>query len=124
MPTVRRILPWFIAALLLVIILPLGATWALGAFGPGRSQQWWGWMPFFSWMPLVGVMMMIFMLLFWGLVIWGAVALWHWFSGRPTRGWPGDRQNTALEVLRQRYARGEISREEYEERRQTLSDLV
>lgn len=35
---------------------------------------------------------------------------------------PGSRSNTALDILRERYARGEIDGDEYEERRRILQD--
>jgi putative membrane protein len=63
--------------------------------------------------------MPVFMILFWGLIIWGIVAL--------TRGvaWPGSiessrQTDSALEVVKRRYARGEISKEEYEEKKKDL----
>lgn len=65
--------------------------------------------------------MMLFFVLFWVAIIWGAVALWHWLDRGTGEPWLGrGRQNAALSVLRERYARGEISREEYEERRSVL----
>ena len=59
----------------------------------------------------------IFMILFWGLVVLAIVALAKWlFSGRAS-----DRASERpLDILRERYARGEISREQYERMRQEL----
>lgn len=59
----------------------------------------------------------MFMFLGWLLVVGLIVAGVWWLT---TRGWP-TRRNDALEVLRERYARGEISREEYESRRRDLA---
>lgn len=57
----------------------------------------------------------------WGvLIVSGVVALVLWALGhsfRPRRSMGEDR---ALEILRERYARGEISKEEYEERKRVL----
>jgi putative membrane protein len=61
--------------------------------------------------------MMIFMVLGWLLII-GLIVVGVWWLA--TRGWPA-RRNDALEILRERYARGEISREEYESRRRDLA---
>ncbi len=56
-----------------------------------------------------------FMLLFWALVILGIIAIVKWLSGSN-----GERQKTALDILQERYARGDISREEYEEKKRDL----
>ena len=83
--------------------------------------MWHGWMhgPG-GWAPGRGLMMF----LFWILVVVGVVFL-AWFLasvGRraqlPPPSAPG--QETALEVLRKRYARGEISREQYQEMKREL----
>ncbi|MBI4268154.1 MAG: SHOCT domain-containing protein [Chloroflexi bacterium] len=68
----------------------------------------WGW----------GVIMPIFMIIFWGLVIWGIVALVRGLSGPGSSDYP--RGESALEVLKKRYARGEISKEEFEEKKKDL----
>jgi putative membrane protein len=61
----------------------------------------------------------IFMILFWALVIAGVVAIVRWLGARNSGG--GDtRRRTALEILQERYARGEIEREEYEQKRRDL----
>jgi len=61
--------------------------------------------------------MMVIMILGWLLVIVAIVAGVWWLATfrRPTP------RNGALDILRERYARGEISREEYESRRRDLA---
>lgn len=59
-------------------------------------------------------------LLWWLLIIAGIVALVRWIFGGGGRIAPAPRENRALEILRERYARGEISKEEYEERKRVL----
>lgn len=61
----------------------------------------------------------VFMVLFWALIILGAVALLRWLgvSGGGSRDAP---RKTPLEVLQERYARGEIERDEYEQKRRDL----
>ena len=61
--------------------------------------------------------MMGFMFLAWLVVIAALVAGAWWLV---TNARPG-RRGGALEILRERYARGEISREEYESRRKDLA---
>jgi putative membrane protein len=61
----------------------------------------------------------IFMILFWALVIAGGVALVRWLGTRNSGG-SDTRRRTALEILQERYARGEIEREEYEQKRRDL----
>ena len=73
----------------------------MGNFG------WWWFMPIFG-------------IIFWGLIIWAVVALIRgaaWYRD-PDSSY--SRPDSALEVLKRRYARGEISREEYEEKKRDL----
>ena len=53
----------------------------------------------------------VFMLLFWGLILLGLAALVKWLWSANTGG---AQPKSALEILQERYARGEIDREEYE----------
>ena len=61
--------------------------------------------------------MMMFMVLAWLLVIVAVVAAVWWVVRTVTP----HRRDEALTILRERYARGEISREEYESRRRDLA---
>ncbi len=61
----------------------------------------------------------IFMILFWGLVIVGIVALAKWLLSTPGSGGSGKRP---LEILKERYARGEITQEQYERMRRELDE--
>ena len=83
-----------------------------------RGYEWgWGMMhPMWGWWGLWGLGMMLFMFLFWALVITAIVLGIRWLvrQGRPEGG------DSALEILRQRYARGEINREEFEAKRKDL----
>ena len=77
-------------------------------WGRGMHPMWWMW-------GAGGIVMMLFMLLFWGLVIAGLVVGIRWLvtQGRAS----GD---SAMQILRERYARGDISREEFEAKRRDL----
>jgi putative membrane protein len=61
------------------------------------------------------------MLLFWGLVIAGVVVLVRWLSSEKSSG-PASRspEKSALDILGERYARGEIGKEEFEQKRRDL----
>jgi putative membrane protein len=79
--------------------------WSMGGFG-------------LIW--LFGVFLVV---LFWALVIAALVLGIRWLIRADQRGRlqpPGPRPEDPLEILRQRYARGEIDDEEYERRRKTL----
>ena len=63
------------------------------------------------------------MMLFWPLVIGGIVLLGIWLlreagSARPTSS--SSRGETALDILKQRYASGEITREQFEQMRREV----
>lgn len=67
-----------------------------------------------------GWMMGIGMLLFWGVIIFAVFMLARGASRRTGGGDLMPRDRTAIEILRERYARGEIDRREFEEK---LGDL-
>ncbi len=61
------------------------------------------------------------MLLFWGLIVFGIVVLARAFAGTSNAGEPTPRGKTPLDILRERYARGEIDKSEFQQRRSDLS---
>jgi len=68
-----------------------------------------------------GWLMPVYFVLFLVLVIWGVGAL-SGGAGLSGGGESGSRApDSALEVLKKRYARGEIGKEEYEERKRDLT---
>lgn len=62
------------------------------------------------------------MLLFWGLVIFGVVMLARGFGGssNSVAGVPIVRDKTPLDILGERYARGEIDKAEFAQKRSDL----
>lgn len=80
--------------------------------GVGMWHGTWGW----GHMMAGGLMM----LLFWAAVITLIVLIVRWLSGTAREQRPASR--SALEILDERFARGEIEREEFEEKRRLLAE--
>ncbi len=60
----------------------------------------------------------IIMIAFWALVLFGIVALVKWLLGQ---GQPGNRPSeSAVEILRKRYARGEINEEDFRRMKENI----
>ena len=79
-----------------------------------RVYEWgWGMHPMWG---MWGLGMALMMLVFWGVVIVGIVLGIRWLvsQGAPPRSDP------ALDILRQRYARGEIGKEEFDAKKRDL----
>ena len=87
------------------------------ALAQDRTWEWHG-----SFHPMVfmwgvgGLVILAMILTFWALVITGLVVGLRWLMGqaRPSR------RDEAFEILRQRYARGEIDKQEFDARRRDL----
>ncbi len=81
--------------------------------GEGWHSDWgWGHMVFGSFM----------MVIFWALVIAATVLVVRSFIGRSHSGEDQPPRNSALEILRERYARDELDREEFDERKRQLEE--
>ena len=91
----------------------------LPIFFAQERQYDWGWrMHPMWWMGGVwGMGMMFMMLLFWAVIIGALVLGIRWLI----REGKGGHSDSAIEILRQRYARGEINKEEFEAKKRDLS---
>lgn len=68
-----------------------------------------------GWMPMMGLGL-LFMVLFWVFVIASVIYLVKWLMGQGIAG----RQESGLDILKKRYARGEISKQEFDAMKQDL----
>jgi putative membrane protein len=73
------------------------------------------------WFAGWGILWMFMMMVFWLLVLLGLVFLvrWLWRAGSRT-GTVQPPEESAMEILKKRYARGEIGKEEFEARKRDL----
>ncbi|MHB8495729.1 MAG: SHOCT domain-containing protein [Casimicrobiaceae bacterium] len=104
------------------VLLAAGLSSAMYAYGQGTGQGYGygpGMMGGYGWSE-GGAFGMIWMLLWWVLILLGIVLLAKWlFRGFQVVGGHAS-GNRALEILRERYARGEIDKKEFEERKSDL----
>jgi putative membrane protein len=100
-----------LAAAVAAVASPV-ATWA-----QDRGGDWgWGMHPM-SWMwSGWGLVMMVMMLVFWGVLIAGIVLAIRWLAGQGGR----PRADRAFDILRERYARGEINKDEFDAKQRDL----
>lgn len=61
----------------------------------------------------------VFMILFWVALLLALAGLIKWLL-TPTRSLPGSKTPSAREILDQRYTRGELTREQYEQIRRDI----
>jgi putative membrane protein len=73
--------------------------------GPGMMPGWGG-----GWLMIV----------FWVLILIGLILLIKWLVQMTRGDREGDRRPSALEILKERYARGEIDQQEYKARKRDL----
>ncbi len=104
---------WFAASLLTAPALAEAQTSTRSTDWMSHSSWGWGHMLFGSFM----------MIIFWGALIIVAILLakWLWRGSHDTRH-AAPSAHPALEILKERYARGEIDKQEFDERRKDLMD--
>ncbi len=104
-----------IGAYLAVVLSVAGVPLVLWA--QERPYERWGMHNMWEQWGIGMIGMMLMMLVFWGLLIVALVLGIRWLvtQGREPR------TDSALDILRQRYARGEINKEEFETKKRELS---
>jgi putative membrane protein len=109
---IAAILAGVALAILVLLLLGGGMMFAAGAMGPWM-MGWGG----YGFNPLAWIVM----LAFWALVFGGValLAVWLFRGGGPAAAGPAHPARP-LEILQERYARGEITREQYEQMRRDL----
>src|SRR5262245_32568802 len=110
---------WWRMSSLVVILL---GTWAYAARANGHDWGPWGMhMMWGSW----GIGMMFMMFLFWAVFIAALVFFIRWLitaGGRGPQAVTGHGADSALDILKIRYARGEITKAEFQDVRQDLQE--
>lgn len=84
----------------------------MGWYGDG-AWGWGGWL-----------VMSLMMVAFWGLVIWGLVAIFRGSSQDGDKGPGTPSRRDPMEILDERFARGEIDVEEYRTRQDVLRSVT
>jgi putative membrane protein len=79
-------------------------------FGNGMMNGW----------GVMSPVMWIFMILFWGLVIFGLIYFFRWIVAQGKSDGGKETSPKPLEILKARYARGEISKEQFEQMKKDL----
>ncbi len=105
-----RLWPWIlipVAGLIVVISFAIVGFLTVGTAGP---WPWWG---FFPWFPFVGIWIFFGFLFLFGAFRW-SVGPWGW-------GYGWDRDDSRA-ILRERYARGEITQEQFNRLRRDLDE--
>ncbi len=96
-----------VVVILLLGLLGGGAMMGPGMMGYGYGYGWWMW---------------IAMAIFWGLILVGIALVLFWLlrQARPIETGPAPGAPRPIDILRERYARGEITREQFEQMRRDL----
>ena len=68
-----------------------------------------------GWMPMMGFGVLS-MVLFWAVLVVGLIVVGKWLWGQGSL----NREDSPLDILKKRYARGEINRQEFEDMKRDL----
>lgn len=100
----------YLAALALPLVATAQPNQSPPSWGPGPWHMWGGGWGFWWIFPLLMMVFMVLMVAFF-------MSRGPWGHGHSRR----DTTSTALEILNERFAKGEISKEEFEEKRGILA---
>lgn len=113
---IRRIVGWSIIGLIAVIGLSIALSLYLAPWRPGEGFGYPFFFPFhFGWLGAVFLIFIVFLVARW--------FLWPWRGGGGRGGYysyPQQQRPDAASIVRERYAKGEITKEQFE---QMLRDL-
>jgi putative membrane protein len=119
----QKVLVWLVGVAAAAATLMPSMAWAQApsdaeryAWGP---HMWWGG----GWYPMI--FGPLFMILFLAVLVAMAVLLVRWLGGPwqgPVSPHHSPPSRTPLDILKERFARGEIDKEEFEERRRVLGE--
>ena len=111
---------WWLPISSIMALLP--GTWTYAAAADGQDWSPWGMhMMWGSW----GVGMRLMMFLFWAALIVAVVYFIRWLitaGDHRQQAVTGHGTESALDILQKRYARGEISKAEFQDMRQDLQE--
>ena len=107
-----RLWPWILIPVVAVAALAAVAVVGFLTVGAAGAAPW-PWWGFFPWFPFVGIGIFFGFLFLFGVFRWGA--------GPRAWGYDRDRDDSRA-ILRERYARGEITREQFNEMRRDLDE--
>lgn len=79
-------------------------------YGNGMMENW----------GMMNPVMWIFMILFWGLVIFGLICAVRWLAGLGKSDDGKEPSQKPLDILKARYAKGEIDKEQFEQMKKDL----
>jgi putative membrane protein len=96
------------------LIFPLTQRGEPYPWGPGGMMGNWGY-------GMMGWFGPIIMFVFWGLLILVLILLARWLWGATQKKQEQTRFESPLDILKRRYAIGEINREEFEQKKRDLS---
>lgn len=91
------------------------AAWAQQQDWPYHGPHMWN---FGGWMFLGPLMFIVFI----AAIVAAVVVIFRWLGGSHGAAPPSPPGKTPLDILKERYARGEIDKEEFEERRRVLDE--